>query len=127
MRTLIWSLVLLVNLAIAVAFAPSVFEPDLPAQSRFIAALVGMLFSTVFGFLIAARHFSLPIWGRSMMKLLCSAIPLSFLLGSLDSDKISGQESISLIFAALLGWGTWRAFLNFSSKPSPSINPDAAR
>ncbi|MBI5790581.1 MAG: hypothetical protein HZA63_03805 [Rhodocyclales bacterium] len=121
MKTLVWSLVLLINLAVAIAFTPSVFEGDIPAQSRAIGIVIGLLFLAICGFLIAARICRLPPWGRLGMKLLCSAIPLSWLLGSLDHGMISGLEFLSLIFAASLGWGSWRAFLLFPPRPNPSL------
>lgn len=127
MKTLVWLLALILNLVVATAFVPSVFEGGIPAQSRAIGAVIGLLFLAVCGFLIAARIHRLPVWGRSGMKLLCSAIPLSWLLGSLDHGMISGLEFLSLIFVAFLGWGSWRAFLLFPPRPNPSINTDAAR
>jgi hypothetical protein len=127
MKTLVWSLVLLINFAVAWAFVPSVFEGDIPAQSRAIGIAIGLLFIAICGLLIAARIYRLPSWGRLGMKLLCSAVPLSWLLGSLDHGMISGLEFLSLIFAAFLGWASWRAFLLFAPRPNPSINTDAAR
>lgn len=127
MKTLIWLLALIINLMGAMAFVPSVFEGDVPALSRAIGAVIGLLFFTICGFLLAGRIHRLPVWGHSGMKLLCLAIPIFWLLGSLDHGMISGLEFLSLIIAAFLGWGSWRAFLLFEPRPNQSINTDAAR
>ena len=127
MKTLIWLLALFINLVVAMAFVPSVFEGDIPAQSRVVGAVIGLLFLAICGFLVAGRIHRLPVWGRSGMKLLCSAIPISWLLGSLDHGMVSGLEFLSLVFAVFLGLGSWRAFLLFAPRPNPSINTDAAQ
>jgi hypothetical protein len=127
MKTLIWLLALFINLVGAMAFVSSVFEDDIPTQSRAIGAVIGLLFFAICGFLVAGRIHHLPVWGRSGMKLLCSAIPISWLLGSFDHSMISGLEFLSLILAAVLGWGSWRAFLLFAPRPNKSINTDATR
>nr|WP_321466776.1 hypothetical protein [uncultured Desulfobulbus sp.] len=127
MKTFIWLLALSINLVGAMAFVPSVFEGDIPAQSRAISAVIGLLFFAICGFLVAGRIHRLPVWGRSGMKLLCSAIPISWLLGALDHGMISGLEFLSFILAAFIGWCSWRAFLLFAPRPNQSINTDAAR
>ena len=127
MKIVLWLLALLINLGVAMAFVPAVFESGIPAHSRALGAVIGSLFLAVCCFLVAGRIDRLPVWGRSGMKVLCSAIPLSWLLGSLDHGMISGLEFLSLIFAVFLGWGSWRAFLLFPPRPNPSINTDAAR
>ena len=127
MKTLVWSFVLLINLGVVLAFAPSVLEGDAPTESRAVGVVVALLFLTICGLLISARLNRLPSWGSSGMKLLCAAIPLLWLLGSLDHGMVSGLEFLSLVFAALLGWGSWRAFMFFPPRPNPSINTDAAR
>lgn len=127
MKSLIWLFALIINLVGAMAFVPSVFEADIPAHSRAIGAVIGLLLFMICGFLVAERIHRLPVWGHSGMKLLCSTIPVSWLLGSLDHGMISGLEFISLILAAFLGWGSWRAFLLFAPRPDPSISTDATR
>jgi hypothetical protein len=127
MKTFVWSLVLLGNLAVALAFASLVFKGDITSESSIMGIIFGLLFFAICGMLIAARINCVPPWGRLGMKLLCSAVPLSWLLGSLDSGMISGLELISLIFPAFFGWASWRAFLLFAPKPELFINTDAIR
>lgn len=125
MKTLVWSFVLLINLGVVLAFAPSVLEGDAPTESRAVGVVVALLFLAICSLLIAARLNRLPSWGHSGMKLLCAAIPFLWLLGSLDHGMVSGLEFFSLVFAALLGWGSWRAFVFFPPRPSPSIHTGA--
>ncbi|MBI5007585.1 MAG: hypothetical protein HZB95_10765 [Nitrosomonadales bacterium] len=107
MRTLGWLIALLVNCAVIAAFAPSMFEGDI------VGFVVSALFAAIGVLLVAARVKRLPSWGHVAMKLLCWAVPVLALAASLDYGMVSGQEVYSLIFAVLLGWGSWRAFLLF--------------
>ena len=107
MRTLGWLIALLVNCAVIAAFAPSMFEGDI------VGFVVSALFAAIGVLLVAARVKRLPSWGHAAMKLLCWAVPVLALVASLDYGMVSGQEVYSLIFAVLLGWGSWRAFLLF--------------
>lgn len=113
MRTLGWLIVLLVNCGVLAAFAPSMFEGDI------MGFIVSALFAAIVVFLVAARVKRLPSWGNVVMKFFCWAVPVLALAGSLDYGMFSGQEVYSLIFAVLLGWGSWRAFLLFD----PSLTP----
>ena len=108
MRTLGWLIALLVNFGVIAAFVPSMFDGDI------VGFAVSALFAAIGALLVAARVKHLPSWGYTAMKLLCWAVPVFWLAGSLDYGMISGQEFYSLIFAVLLGWGSWRAFLLFA-------------
>lgn len=121
MRTLGWLIALLVNFGVIGAFAPTAFVGDV------VSLFVSSLFAATGTLLIAARVGRLPFWSHIAMKLLCLAIPVSALLGSLDYGIISRQEFLSIIAAMLLGWGTWRAFLLFAPMPNPAVNTDAVR
>ena len=121
MHTLSWLIVLLVNFGVIAAFAPSMADGDLVGTS------VSALFAAISALLVAARFRHLPTWGHTAMKLLCWAIPVLALAGSLDYGIVSGQEILSLIVAALIGWGSWRAFLLFAPKANSAVNTGAAR
>lgn len=107
MPTLGWLIALLVNCGVLAAFAPSMFEGDI------VGFVVSALFAAICVLLVAARVKRLPSWGHVTMKILCWAVPVLALAASLDYGMVSGQEVYSLIFAVLLGWGSWRAFLLF--------------
>ena len=107
MRTLGWLIALFVNCAVIAAFSPSVLEGD------YVAFSVSALFASIGALLVLVRVKCLPTWGCAAMKLLCWAVPILTFIASLDSGVISGLEVYSLIFAGLLGWGSWRAFLLF--------------
>jgi hypothetical protein len=125
MRTLGWLIILLLNLGIATTFAPLVFDGEAPVQSRTVGAMVTLLFFCISSLLIAARFHRSPSWAHPAMKILCWAVPVLWLLGSLDYGMVSGLEFLSLIFAAAIAWASWRAFLFFPSQPNPPLNPDA--
>lgn len=125
MKTLGWLIVLLLNLGVATAFAPLVFEGDAPVQSRAVGTVVALLFFSISGLLITARFDRSPSWARSAMKLLCWAVPVLWLLGSLDYGMVSGHEFLSLFFAAAIAWASWRAFLLFPSQPNAPPNGGA--
>ena len=107
MRTLGWFIALLVNCGVITTFAPSMFEGDI------VGFVVSALFASIGVLLVAARVKRLPSWGHVAMKFLCWAVPILALAASLDYGMVSGLEVYSLIFAVLLGWGSWRAFLLF--------------
>jgi hypothetical protein len=119
MRTLGWLIALLVNFGVIAAFAPSMFEGE------FIGFVASALFVAVCVLLVVARVQRLPSWGHIAMKLLCWAVPVFALAGSLDYGRVSGLEFFSLIFAALLGWGSWRAFLLYAPRPNLAVKRDA--
>jgi Ca2+/Na+ antiporter len=121
MRTLGWIIALLVNLGVIAAFAPSMFYGDI------VGFVVSALFAAICTLLVVARVQHLPSWGHTAMKLLCWAAPVLWLAGSLDYGMISGQEFYSLIFAVLLGWGSWRAFLLYAPRPNPAFERDSAK
>lgn len=119
MRTLGWLIALLVNCGVVFAFSPSMFEGEI------IGFVVSALFTAICALLILARVQHLPSWGHAAMKLLCLAVPVLWLAGSLDYGMISGLEFYSLIFAVLLGWGSWRALLLCAPKPNTAVKRDA--
>ena len=112
MRTLGWLIALLVNFGVIATFAPSMFDGDI------VGFVVSVLFAAICILLVVARVQRLPSWGRTAMKLLCWAVPVLALVGSLDLGRISGLEFYSLIFAVLVGWGSWRAFLLYTPRPN---------
>jgi len=125
MRTLNWLLVVLLNLGIAAAFIPALFEGGASAKLLAIRGVVVLLFLAIGCFLIAARFNRAPSWAHCGMKMLCWAIPGLWLFGSLDHGMVSGLEFFLLLFAAAFGWGSWRAFLLFPPKLNLPHNVDA--
>ena len=119
MRTLGWLIALLLNFGVVAAFAPSMFDGDI------VGFVVSALFAAICVLLIAARIQHLPSWGHTAMKVLCCAVPVLGLAGSLDYGTVSGLEMISLVFALLVGLGSWRAFLLFAPRPNIAVNRDA--
>ena len=119
MRTLGWLIALLANFGVIAAFSPSMFEGDI------VGFVASALFAAICVLLIAVRVQRLPSWGHTAMKLLCWAVPVLALAGSLDYGRISGLEAYSLIFAVLLGWGSWRAFLLYAPRPNTAVKRDA--
>ena len=119
MRTLGWLIALLVNFGVISAFAPGMF------QGEFFSFIASVLFAAVCALLVVARVQRLPSWGHTVMKLLCWAVPFLALAGSLDYGMVSGLEVYSLIFAVLLGWGSWRAFLLYAPRPNLAVKRDA--
>lgn len=112
MRTFVWLIALLVNSAVIAAFSNSMLAGDI------VGFIVSALFVAIGVLLVAARVERLPSWGHAAMKLLCWAVPVLSLVASFDYGMVSGQEVYSLIFAVLLGWGSWRTFLLFD----PTLN-----
>lgn len=113
MRTVGWLVALLLNCAVVVAFAPSVFEVDAPAKARAISAGATLVFLSIAVLLALARLARLPSWGSQAMLYLCISVPVLWLLGSLDHGILSGQEVLSVLLISLFAWGTWRAFSLF--------------
>jgi len=116
MRTLGWLIALLVNFGVIAAFAPRMFYGDV------VGFVVSTLFAAICALLVVARVQHLPSWAHTAMKLLCWAVPVLWLAGSLDKGMISGQEMYSIIFAVFLGWGSWRAFLLYSPRSTLRIS-----
>lgn len=119
MRTIGWLIALLLNGAVVAAFVPSAVTGD-------IGGLFGSaLFAAICALLIAARIQRLPSWAYTAMKVLCCAVPVLGLAGALDYGRVSGLEILSLIFAVLVGLGSWHAFLLFAPRPNIAVNRDA--
>ena len=110
MRTLGWLAVLVLNVAVAVPFASSVFESDVPAISRVIGGTVAAAFIGVSVLLLLVHVGKLPNWCKIAMRLFCVGIPAMWLLGALDNGIVSGLEAVSLVFVFLLMWVTWHVF-----------------
>ena len=119
MRTLGWLIALLANFGVFVSFAPTMFDGDI------VGFVVSALFVAICILLVVARVQRLPSWGHTAMMVLCWAVPVLWLAASLDYGRVSGLEFYSLIFAALLGWGSWRAFLFYAPRPNTAVKQDA--
>lgn len=123
MKTLAWFVVLGLNVAGVLAFAPSVWAAEVPAYLRAFGAIASAIFAAICTLLVVSRMRPVPARSRAAMKILCGAVPVTWLLGSLDNGTISGLEGLSVLFAALLAWATWRAFL--LHVPNPEFVRDA--
>ena len=110
MRTVGWLAVLLLNLAIAAAFAPSALESGAAVATRLIGAAVVATFAGVAALLLLDRVGKLPSWGTSAMRVLCLGMPAIWLIGALDRGILSGLEVASVAFVSLLMWSTWHVF-----------------
>jgi hypothetical protein len=116
MRTLGWLCALLVNATLACGAILYVFEPEPSVRERAFAGATGSVLLFIVILLLLARFGPLPRWAPKAMSLVCVAIPIVFILGSLDLGIISGLEIISIVFASAFAWGTWFAFSLYSSK-----------
>ena len=115
-RTVGWLTVLILNVALAVAFAPSVFESGTPATTRVIGGAVVATFVGVSALLLLIRVGKLPSWGAAAMRVSCLGIPAIWLIGALDRGIVSGLEAASVVFVSLLMWSTWRVFILVTPK-----------
>jgi hypothetical protein len=64
---------------------------------------------------------SMALWA---FRAWCVALPVLFLLGSLDMGMISGQELVAAVMIAGFSWLNWKAFTWFaraSSKNLPTL------
>jgi hypothetical protein len=109
-RTVGWLTVLVLNVAVAAAFAPSVFESGAPAATRVIGGAIVATFVGVSTLLVLIRVGKLPSWGTAAMRIFCLGIPVIWLIGALDRGIVSGLEAASVVFVSLLMWSTWRLF-----------------
>lgn len=115
MRTLLWAIALLANIAVAIGAGMLVVAADAPPMARLVALVLAVLAAGAALLLVLARFAHLPPWGALAMRIVCVAFPLLWLLGSLDHGILSGQELLSLVAVAALYWGTWRIFWSSSA------------
>lgn len=125
MRNLYWASSLVLNLAVVAAFAPSIFASDVQPGVRVVGAMVALPFAAICAILVAARLRGVSSRVVMLMKALCCAIPVLWLAGSFDHGRISGLELVSVLFAALYAWATWRVFLVHA--PKLDATPGKAR
>src|SRR5882672_1894965 len=97
MRSVAWAIAVLLNVALAAAFAPAPFEAATPPSVRTFSVITVALLVAIVVLLALVRFKRLPKWGSRAMRLLCVVLPAIWLLGSLDSGIVSGQELLSLV------------------------------
>lgn len=110
MRTIVWFLALVINAAVAALFAPVVLNVHVLLVSRLAIAGVVSVLLAICALLVAVRLRRAPQWGSQTMRWLCAAGPMLWLLGSLDTGRVSGLELWSVLLMTLLAWGSWNAF-----------------
>lgn len=126
MKTIFWAVVLLMNFAAIAAFGTALLDSRVPATAQIISVAFVAVFLTKSSLLVAARLNRTPSWAKTVMKVLCCGVPLLWLAGSFDHGMVSGLEVISVLFVALFGLASWRAFLMFAPTPYIAANTDAS-
>jgi hypothetical protein len=104
MNRALWILALVVD-ALGVCGGLSFFATEVSLSVMAWGAAIVLLF----GALVLSLFRPQVIGGRRGTAALCIAVPGVVLVGSLDHGMISGQESIVIVVAALIGWLNWVA------------------
>jgi len=110
MKTLALILVLLTNVSFLVLASVAAAEGELEAAPRLTAGLVALALSAALGLLLLARLRRLPAKGSRVMGGLCLAVPVLWLVGSMDRGIVSGQEWAFLFVVCVVTGGTWHVF-----------------
>lgn len=113
MKNLVLLFALLINGPFLVMAGFAAAESELDAAPRITAGLVTLALATSLVLLLLARVRRLPSHGSRLMACLCLAVPLLWLVGSMDSGIISGQEWAFLVVVCVIAAGTWFAFKSF--------------
>jgi hypothetical protein len=110
MKNLVLLFALLLNGPFLVMAGFAAAEGELDAVPRITAGLVTLALAASLVLLLLARVRRLPEHGSRLMASLCLAVPLLWLIGSMDKGIISGQESAFLIVVCVIAAGTWFVF-----------------
>jgi len=110
MKTFALILVLLTNAPFLALASVAAAGGELEVAPRIIAGLLALALVAAIGLLLLARLRRLPAKGSRVMGALCLAVPVLWLVGSLDRGIVSGQESAFLFVVCVVTGGTWHVF-----------------
>ena len=117
MKNLVLLFALLLNGSVLVMAGFAAAEPELDAAPRITAGLVTFALAASLVLLLLARVRRLPEHGSRLMASLCLAVPLLWLVGSMDRGIISGQEWAFLVVVCATAAETWFVFMSLD-KPA---------
>ena len=117
MKNLVLLFALLLNGLVLVMAGFATAEPELDAAPRITAGLVTFALAVSLVLLLLARVRRLPEHGSRLMASLCLAVPLLWLVGSMDRGIISGQEWAFLVVVCATAAETWFVFMSLD-KPA---------
>ena len=117
MKNLVLLFALLLNGLVLVMAGFATAEPELDAAPRITAGLVTFALAVSLVLLLLARVRRLPEHGSRLMASLCLAVPLLWLVGSMDRGIISGQEWAFLVVVCAIAAETWFVFKSLN-KPA---------
>ena len=110
MKTVTLVLALFFNVVFLVVAALATASEGVALGGRICAALVVLGLAGVVALLVLARLERVPPWGTLTMRVLAVAVPVLWLLGSLEGEGASTPELVFLAIVALVSWGSWRVF-----------------
>ena len=110
MKNLVLLFALLLNRSVLVMAGFAAAEPELDAAQRITVGLVIFALAASLVLLLLARVRRLPEHGSRLMASLCLAVPLLWLVGSMDRGIISGQEWAFLVVVCAIAAETCFVF-----------------
>jgi hypothetical protein len=110
MRVLSLTLAALCNLAFMALAGSTLFAAGVEWPDRVLSLVLTLVLVAVVALLLLASARRVPEWGVPAMRWLTIAVPVLWLLASLDTGRVSGQETAFLLVSVFIAWGTWYAF-----------------
>ena len=108
MNRVLLAFIILVDALCIVATWP-MFASEPTAETVGWGIVIVVIFSALVVLLLTPKLFGSNV--NTAAKFICAAVPAIVFVGSLDGGRISGQEIYAIIFAALIGWLNWAAFI----------------
>jgi hypothetical protein len=110
MRVLSLTLAAVCNLAFMALAGSTLFAGGVEWTDRVLSLVLALMLVAIVVLLLLASARRVPEWGMQAMRWLTIAVPVLWLVASLDAWKVSGQETAFLLVSVVVAWGTWHAF-----------------
>ena len=123
MHTSVLVVLILLNGVLGAAFTGVALDAETPLKLKLIYGSLAAAMWLATAALAACRLVKLSPRAVLAFRAWCIALPALFLLGSLDTGMISGQEFMAAIMIAGFSWLNWRAvswFVPVSSRVLPT-------
>lgn len=114
-RIAIWGIALALNIGLSVIVGSAVFS-DAPGWLRLVFGALAAIFAMLAIALMNERRTrpTTALWRAA--RYLCWLPTAIFALGSLDSGRISGHETLAIIAMAAIGGMTWAGLSRVEAK-----------